>query len=175
MVERVRSDTRSVRGTGPASWPLGVLVAGLVLLVPIGQAVAQGLTAQGLRDLQFGTVVAGLSTSVPRTDIGRVAFFQVRGTSGAEVLIQLTLPTVLVNGGGQTLPIAFGPNDGGWGALPIPFFMTSFDPTVPLIQRLSGFGGRLYVALGGTVNPPISTAAGQYANTVTLTVSYTGN
>ena len=170
-VTRLVRFPRGARSAPKALWAFGACVAFVCVHAPLE---AQGLTAQGWRDLRFGTVVAGLPTSVPRTDLGRAALYQIRGTANAEVLVQLTLPTVLTNAGGQTMPISFGPNDGGFGGLPVPFFMTAFDPTVPLIQRLAFFG-RLFIALGGTVSPPITATAGQYTNTITLTVAYTGN
>lgn len=139
-----------------------------------GPIAAQSLGADGDQDLSFGQIWAGAPTSVSRLDVSQAGQFVVRGTRGAEVLVQLALPPTMINPRGAQLPLEFGPNDGGHFWLPITWWAQSFDPRVPLRTRL-GITGRLYMYLGGTARPAANQQAGRYTGTITLTVSYTGN
>jgi hypothetical protein len=128
------------------------------------------LDVAGRRDLDFGTLVAGVSASVA-PDVG--GLFLARGTKEAEVQIQLTLPAALVGPGGSA-PIAFGPTDGAHGASPSFGAATVFDPRLPVTAVLSK-GGKYYIWLGGTISPPSQLTGGEYTATIVLTATYTGN
>jgi hypothetical protein len=132
------------------------------------------LNAVGTQDLDFGSVFAGVPTSVPRTDRAQSGQMQVNGGRNLEVLIEFVLPGFMVNPVGDQMPLSFGSNDGGYSTRPSMVSMQGFDPRNPLVARL-GNNGRLYLTLGGTVQPPISQPAGAYSATATLTISYTGN
>jgi hypothetical protein len=126
------------------------------------------LTATGVADLNFGTVLAGGPTTIadPATQGGR---FDLTGEPSAPVTMSYTLPTGLTGAGG-TIPISFGPSDGLLWA-PYPTAFTTFDPNVPFLTAID-VTGNLTVGILGTVNPPTGTTTGTYTGTITLTVSY---
>lgn len=154
----------------------GILVVALGLCVlGAAPAAAQGgpnrtLEVAGRRDLDFGTMIAGVSTTIGTTAGG---FFLVTGIKGTEVQIQLTLPTAL-DGPGGSAPLTFRSTDGAHGGSPATGSATVFDPSLPITVVLSN-SGRYYVWLGGTVSPPTQLSGGTYTATIALTATYTGN
>lgn len=139
-----------------------------------GPASAQSLGAEGRQDLSFGQIWAGTPASVSPLDVGQSGEFLIQGARGAEVAVQLALPSAMTSARGAQLPLEFGPTDGGYADRPVRWQTQSFDPHVPFTATL-GNSGRLYVYLGGTAQPSAQQQAGQYSGTITLTVSYTGN
>lgn len=151
------------------------LLAGLLVLAPLRGVRAQAApTTSGTNDLNFGPVIPGIATQILRTDAANAGRFELRGTRSAEVQITLTLPAAMTAGGGRTMPLTFGPNDGGYDTRNALRNAPAFDPRVPLVTRL-GNSGKLYVWLGGTVTPSGVQPAGTYSATITLTAAYTGN
>jgi len=158
-------------------------IVGAVLLVMTagaGRMMAQGgpppraLTAGGSQNLDFGALISGVPTTILRTDTRSAGRFDLRGDRQAEVRIDLTLPVALTGPGGRTLPLQFGPADGGYNTANNVGSSQAFDPQAPLIARL-GNSGRLYIWLGGTALPAVNQVSGTYTATVTLTAAYTGN
>jgi hypothetical protein len=139
-----------------------------------GQAQGRPLSAAGGRNLNFGAVFPGVPEIVRRTETARAGRFNLRGTNRAEVQITFSLPVALTASGGRTMPLAWGPNDGGWNTANNINTARAFDPRVPLVTRLSN-GGRLFLFLGGTALPASTQRSGTYTATVTLTAAYTGN
>lgn len=135
---------------------------------------AQGrpLNVSGRRDLDFGTVIAGVPTSVGRLD-PTAGQFIVRGVRNTELLIELTLPTAL-SGATGSVALSFGPADGGHGPTSSVAASMPFDPRAPLTVALPG-NGTYYVWLGGTVQPLVQQVPGTYSAAIVLTASYTGN
>ena len=155
-------------------WRRIAAVTVFVLALWTGGSEAQRpLSADGRRDLEFGTVIRGVPTTIGRFDIWQAGMWVIVGERGAEVRIDLTLPTAMLNASGAALPLQFGANDGGYASLPLFFVAQSFDPRLPLITTIQR--RRLYIFLGGTALPDPMQAAGTYAATISLTVSYTGN
>lgn len=124
--------------------------------------------------LDFEDVVAGIESKVSRLDPRRSGAVQIRGARDTEVQVAFALPRALAGPGGELLPIAFGPDAAGFGALPRPDQARGFDPEAPHLDRLGG-NGRAFVFLGGTVSPALGQRAGLYWTTVTVTVAYVGN
>jgi hypothetical protein len=156
---------------------VGVAVlAALVAAAGIRDAKAQGrpLSVSGANPLTFALVFPGVPEIVSRSDAVNAGAFQVRGRNGSEVVLTFTLPVVLTATGGSSLPLQFGPNDGGWNTLNSLVTARAFDPRVTLTVRLSP-QGRLYIWLGGTALPSATQSAGAYTGTVTLAAAYTGN
>ena len=129
-------------------------------------------TVTGRDDLNFADVVAGVPASITRKDSHRAGTFWIRGSSNAEVLLTLTLPSFLGGPAGAQLPITFGSDDAGFNWQQQPGQATGFNPAVPRIARL-GNNGHGWVFLGGTVRPNMGQRAGSYLGTVVLTVAYT--
>lgn len=150
-----------------AAWVAGAAVQDL-------QAQARPLSAAGARQLNFGTVFPGVPEIVRRNDAANAGRFTLRGTNSAEVQITLTLPVALTASAGRTMPLVWGPNDGGWNTANNLATARAFDPRVPLVTRLSN-RGRLFLYLGGTALPTSTQRSGTYTATVTLSAAYTGN
>ncbi len=126
------------------------------------------LTATGVNDLNFGTVVVGTSAAPAdlATDAGR---FDLTGEPSTVISVTFALPTVLTAPSGS-IPISFGVSDGlNWSLFPT--FFTSFDPNGPYIATLNA-SGTLTIGISGTVSPPVGTLPDTYMGTITLTVSY---
>ncbi len=128
---------------------------------------------RGRQDLTFGTVLRGVPTAVGpfARSAGR---WEIRGGSLTEVRIDLVLPVALLSASGAELPLSFGSADGASSTHPQGRDARAFDPQLPLITRFDQ-RGKLYIFLGGTVLPGAAQPAGEYAATISLTVSYTGN
>lgn len=149
-------------------------IALVLAAVGVGGLEAQGrpLNVQGRRDLDFGTIIPGVATTVSRLDPSAGQFI-LRGRRNAEVLFELTLPTALAGATGA-VPLSFGPADGGHGPLADLAASQPFDPRVPLTVVLPG-NGTYYLWLGGTAQPLIQQVPGTYTAQVVLTATYTGN
>jgi hypothetical protein len=128
------------------------------------------LTANGVNNLNFGTVNAGTpqSPASAANDGGR---WDISGEPSFPVTVSFgTLPTVLSGPGGATIPVTFGGTDGLlWTAFPTT--STTFNPNAPFATSTDGFGN-LTIGLLGTVSPPLTAINGTYTATITLTVSY---
>jgi hypothetical protein len=150
-----------------------LMTASLLSAAPLG---AQGrpLNPIARQNLNFGAVLPGVRTTVSRLDPANTGQFEVRGMRLTEVEIVLTLPAALVSVSGRTLPLEFGPADGGLSNTNVITASTGFDPRNPVRWRLPG-NGRAYLFLGGSALPAGNQPGGSYSATVVLTVSYTGN
>jgi len=156
-------------------WSL--VTAAVLAAAGIGQrAEAQGrpLSVSGAQQLDFGAIFPGVPAIVVKGDPTFAGRFNVTGIRNSEVQLTFTLPAALSGPGGRTLPLQFGPADGGWNTQNAVATAQAFDPRVPLVTRLSN-NGRLYLWLGGTALPSGTQGSGAYAGTITLAAAYTGN
>jgi hypothetical protein len=149
-------------------------IALVLAAVGAGTMEAQGrpLTVQARRDLDFGTIIPGVPTTVSRLD-PTAGHFIVRGRRDVELLLELALPIALTATTGA-VPLSFGPADAGHGPLADLGASQPFDPRVPLAVILPG-NGTYYLWLGGTVQPLAQQVPGTYSAQIMLTASYTGN
>lgn len=161
----------------------GRVVTVVALLLAAGGALgalsAQGpparpLSPAGAKNLTFGVLFPGVPTQILPTDAVNAGRYDIRGTNRAEVQVTFTLPAVMTGPVGATMTLVFGAADGGFSQQNTISTAQVFDPRVPLITRLSN-GGRLYIWLGGTVQPSGTQRSGTYTAVVTLTAAYTGN
>lgn len=150
-----------------------VLVAAFVMLRPAPLAAQGGrpVTATGSQGITFGTVFPGVVTTVSRTDALNAGQFQIRGARGAQVQVVFTLPAAMTGPGGASMPLVFGAGDAGYAQTNAIASATAFDPRVPLVTTLSQ-QGRLFLYLGGQIQPPAQLAPGAYTATITVTVTY---
>lgn len=138
--------------------------------------VTSGMTIATLRDLDFGSVIKGVATTVAPTAV-TAGEWQVSGSPNAFVVISFTLPTQLTNIQalpGSTMPISFGATSAIWRrATNIPAGGSTFDPAAGAVGR---FGPppnpTMYVWLGGTVNPALTAKPGIYQGTVVVSLVY---
>ena len=138
--------------------------------------VTVGMTIATLSDLNFGTVIKGVATTVLPT-AATAGAWQVTGNSNALVIISFTLPTQLTNIQalpGSTMPITFSATSARWNrANNNAAAGTAFNPAIGAVGR---FGPppnpNMYVWLGGTVNPAAAAKPWIYKGTVVVSLIY---
>lgn len=141
--------------------------------------VISSLSISGDNNLQFATVTPGVSKSVDKADPGFAGVWSIVGSVGSEMTLDFTLPDSLVHANDSTngMPINFSSvdasfDDGSGGGQLSPAGI--LDPNALSIERL-GASGQMTVWIGGTVMPRIAQTGGNYAESVILSVAYTGN
>jgi hypothetical protein len=141
------------------------MVAALTLLLAGSEAAGQVTT---LRNLAFGTITSGTTTSVAKTS-ANAAQWRIHVPISL-VGFQLTLPTSLT-GPGTAIPITFSSTDGVYRVnTNNPVGGTAFNPAS--FQAVTAvLGANVYVWLGASVNPPLNQAPGTYSATVVLTTT----
>ncbi len=152
---------------------VAALLVFALALASAGVDAQDALSVRGRRDLTFGTVLRGVPTVVEPL-VRSAGRWEIRGESNAEVRIDLLLPVSLTSASGAELPLSFGSADGAFSFHPVGKPARVFDPQLPVIMAFDR-RGKLYVFLGGTALPEAMQPAGDYAATISLTVSYTGN
>lgn len=141
----------------------------LAALVAAPSAAAQ-ITVSPIRDLAFGPVIVGVPSTVGPSHPTRSGQFRITAPVNSKVQVRLTLPSQLAGPAGAQLPISFGSNDaiavGGWpGSTP-----DTWNPKST--RNLQFTGGTIYnVFIGGTVSPAANQRTGNYAATITITVT----
>ncbi len=131
--------------------------------------VTVGMTIGTLRDLNFGTVIKGVATTVAPT----------AATAGEWqfVIISFTLPTQLTNIQalpGSTMPISFSATSARWNrANNNAAVAAAFNPAIGVVGRLGPPPNpNMYIWLGGTVNPAAAAKPGIYQGTVVVSLLY---
>lgn len=145
----------------------GFALAAALVASPLSAQVS----AAGVRDLSFGFVTAGVTTTVLPTDPSRSGEFRVTAPVGSQVQIRLTVPTRLNGPAGASMPTNFRNGDafiqGTWtGALP-----SYFNPGSTGVFRFTG-GPQAMIRLGGQVTPATNQRTGSYQNTVVCTINF---
>lgn len=137
------------------------------------------LTIQATQNLDFGTVVPGVPTTIDPQASFQAAKFVVRGFPFAQFTFDLALPTILTTGGGpNVIPIAYGATSGCHRNQDQQALCTYYNPTTTLTQRIRfAFppNATYFVWLGATVTPSPTQFPGVYSGVATATVAYTGN
>jgi hypothetical protein len=145
-----------------------LLAAGLLLgLAPSASA---QLSAVGVRNLAFGSVIRGLASIVSPNDPVKSGQFEVQVALGTRLRLDYTLPTQLNGPSGATMPINFANTDC--------ILLETAPGSVPNTQNPKSmkpytmtYGNRLFLFLGGQVSPTGTQATGVYSASVTLTVT----
>jgi hypothetical protein len=143
-----------------------VWLAASALIVSSERAAAQVST---LRNLAFGTVSSGITTSVSKISVN-AAQWTFSGTFLLGGSFQLTLPSTLT-GPGTAIPITFSATDGLRNTSNNPATGTTFNPPTVQTVPIAALGTTVYVWLGGSISPPINQTPGTYTATVVLTVT----
>lgn len=130
---------------------------------------AQALNVTGEQDLSFGTIFAGIPERVLRTDASRAGRFLVSGPGSNAMVATFGLPATLIETGGDSFPLTYAADDGGYAVFYWWPFQQAFDPTAPYSFNMP-FWGSVRFYLGATANPGFGQTPGFYSNTVTLTV-----
>jgi hypothetical protein len=145
---------------------LTLCLSGLIVAMTEAQRPVRVL---GEQDLDFGTVFNGLPEHVLPTDAARAGRFLVRGARNNVMVATFTLPATLDELGGDSFPLTYAVDDGGYAAVYSLPIQTPFDPTAPFSFTMP-LAQRVRFYLGATANPGVSQTPGDYSNTVTLTV-----
>ncbi|MGH7522299.1 MAG: hypothetical protein ACREMI_13575 [Gemmatimonadales bacterium] len=138
--------------------------------------VTVGMTIATLQDLNFGTVIKGVPTTVlPNALVA--GEWQVSGSANAFVVISFTLPTQLTNIQalpGSTMPITFGATAAIWRrATNNPVGGNIFNPAAGAVGRLGPPPNpTMYIWLGGTVTPALTAKPGIYQGNVVVSLIY---
>jgi hypothetical protein len=140
------------------------MLAAFACVVVPANATGQVVT---IRDLAFGTILSGTTTSVSKTSANS-AQWRFTGTFTIGGSFVLTLPTTLT-GPGTAIPITFSAVDGQRSTTNNPMTGSSFNPHNS--QSVVLFIGTLYVWLGASVSSPLNQTAGTYSATVVLTTT----
>ena len=138
--------------------------------------VTVGMTISTLRDLNFGTVIKGVPTTILPT-AANAGEWQVSGSANAFIVIGFTLPTQLTNIQalpGSTMPIAFSGISAIWRrSTNNPVGGTVFDPAVGAVGRLGPPSNlSMYIWIGGTVTPALAAKPGIYQGNVVVSLIY---
>jgi len=138
--------------------------------------VTTGMTITTLSDLNFGTVIKGVPSTVLPT-AANAGEWQVSGSGNAFIVISFTLPTQLTNIQalpGSTMPISFSAVSAVWRrATNNPAGGNIFNPSSGAVGRLGPPPNfNMYIWLGGTVNPALSAKPGIYQGNVIVSLIY---
>jgi len=156
--------------TGRAAAQAGSSVSADAVVVTVG------MTISTLRDLNFGTVIKGVPTTILPT-AANAGEWQVSGSANAFIVISFTLPTQLTNIQalpGSTMPISFSAVAAVWRrATNNPVGGTIFNPATGAVGRFGPAPNpTMYVWLGGTVNPALTAKPGIYQGNVIVSLIY---
>lgn len=144
---------------------LGGLALGTALLATPRMLAAQ--TVVGVQNLDFGSVIPGVPTTVAPTDAVRAGQFRISGVFIRNVTISFVLPTVMNGPLGATMPITFTNTDGGFST----FLQanTPFNPHTPYNETVI-FNAT--IVLGGRVAPAPTQRGGAYTANIVITVIF---
>ena len=155
----------------------GVSLRAQTSIVARAEVTDVALSALDIQDLQFGTVVPGVATTVDPQTSANAGQFEIRGAQRAEIAVDLTLPPALTVGP-WSMPIIFGANSACHRFRDQQTQCTYFDPSTTLVTNIRNrtFPDNLRIVwIGGTVSPTVAQFPGVYRGNVTMTVTYTGN
>lgn len=148
--------------------PRAALLLPLALAAPT-LAAAQ-VSVSGVRQLAFGFVPLGVTTTVLPTDPVKSGQWTITATTGNQVQVRLQVPTQLSGPSGATMSVNFRNGDvfaqGTWTGASANYF----NPNGTLVFRFTG-GNQAIVRLGGRVTPAVGQATGSYTNTALLTLT----
>lgn len=163
---------------GSALRPRGSIAALVALAALLSPAAARAQGGAGgttravsvyrMSDLSFGIVVGGIPAQVKPAD-ATAAKFEIRGPKQSGVTVTLTLPPALTMGA-AAMPITFGTSSAGWSDQDKANTMTLFDPQQGTQVTLPA-NGKVYIWIGGALNPPTRQASGTYGGVITLSVT----
>lgn len=154
------------RVPGVPSFPCALALAvSLGALLP-GCGEAQ-VTVFGIRGLEFGQAQPGIPVVVSPNDAARRGEFEV--TASGRWSFQVVVPAVMTSEMGETLPLAFGPDDivARWRRSGQSFPLAPGQPRT--LNLPPGQGGAV-VHVGGRALPAATQAPGVYRGTVVLMV-----
>jgi hypothetical protein len=137
----------------------------LVVLGTAAQAAAQ-ISVIPVSELRFGTLTAGIPTSVAPGDLSGSA--QIDVTAQGRITIVVVLPTTLTSATGATVPVEFSAVDGRYQVGNRP--PRAFDPRSPVSLTVSRNTDGVVVWIGGTALTSAVQPPGSYSGVISLQV-----
>ncbi len=127
-------------------------------------------------DLVFGSVFPGIPKTITKYTAGSACEFEITGTAGDEITIDIDLPTYM-NVSGFNIHMIFNETDCSIDTSASPDQsdpeFDDLDPWHTLTYRLGSNGMTIW--LGGRVVPALRQQQGSYTASIVITVQYTGN
>jgi hypothetical protein len=152
----------------PRCLPLLLLAACSLPHLALGQT-----QVSGVRDLDFGAVVAGLTTQVSPSDPVKSGSFYIRYVAGGKIKVTLTIPSTLPRiGGGGSIPVSFRNGDAFVVSTAPGSNPNYFNPNGVSVSFLLAGAPDANVYLGGRVSPAAAAPAGNYSAPVIVTVVF---
>ncbi len=139
-------------------------------LVAAGRSAAAQVSVIPVRDLAFGPVIVGISTSIGPSHPVRSGQLRLVAPLGTRLRLRFTLPNDLDGPAGASMPINFSNGDGitvGSAPNSVP---QAFNPKAT-VNMQNTTSTTTNVFLGGTVSPAGNQPQGNYTGTITLTVT----
>ncbi len=147
----------------------------LVVIICVG-SLAYGQNVTVNNDLVFGSIFPGIPKTITKYAAGSACEFQITGTAGDEITIDLTLPTYM-NASGFSMQLIFNETDCAIDTAASPDQsdpeFDDLDPWHTLTYRLGSSG--MLIWLGGAAVPAQRQQQGSYSASIVITVQYTGN
>lgn len=128
------------------------------------------MAISGTADLAFGTVMPGIAKTIG-WDAATSGRLSVAGSGNAQIAMTFLLPPVLTSGGSSMLIGNFNVHV-NQNATTNNTDVLTVTSGVPALSNLRG--GKLFVFIGGRVDPAGTQPGGTYTGTITLAVAYTG-
>ena len=147
-----------------------ILLLALAALPAASRPAAAQITVTPVRDLAFGPVIVGVPTYIGPSHPVRSGQFRITAGPLSRVRLRFTLPARLDGPGGATLPIDFNNNDVlhvGTAPNSVP---ETFNPKATKNIQVTT-DTTILLFIGGTVSPAGNQPQGNYAGTITLTVT----
>jgi len=123
-------------------------------------------------DLNFGNVVRNVTKTINPGSSGS-GRWEVTGDVGKEVQLTFIVPTYISSGSNE-LSYSCSSTEAKYSTDASGTPGTTFSPLSTITTNLSS-SGKLYVFIGGKLQPTSSQAAGDYTGTITMSIQYTGN
>ncbi|MEG8947911.1 hypothetical protein [Rosettibacter firmus] len=128
------------------------------------------LIVSKLRDLAFGDVFKGYSSTVSHLDVNAAKFyFNTGNLQNVNILVQFVLPSYLTNNI-DNLTITFSTQQSAWARRDLTTGRTNFDPYQPLTFNRLKKNTNIYIWLGATITIPVSISSGLYSGTIIMNV-----
>lgn len=149
-----------------------------VLTLAVMMARAAGAQPKGSPDILIRQPIAfdftepGRASVVRPRDAARAGQWELRGTPGALVRLEFTLPAQMISPDGPAIAITFGPEDAAIGVVPSAAAALPMDPRAARTMPLGAADGRLFVFIGGTASPSLGARPSRYDAAILLTATY---
>ena len=139
---------------------------------PVLEAQGRPVRVDAKQDIAFGTVFPGVPVTVSPSS-SQSTQFSVTGPKFTQVVIVFTLPNSMTSTSGGTMAMTYGSTAAAYSPSGSIGDLIVFDPNAPFTITFDN-NGKGVIFLGATLLPSGAQRGGNYAATVTLSVSPVG-